>query len=223
MSGASMKAPMSANSMMSSRARLHLPVGDAQQRAGQRDVLAARQVLVEAGLEAEQRGDVAVDRDHALGRADDAGEHQQQRALAGAVGPDDADRLAAAHLEGDVLAAPRTPCRPCSRCGEAREGAAHRGLLVNRRLYWMPRSSHVEARPRASTASAPGRSQACHRARATFAKAGSRRLKTHGAQRRSSDRADATNRTPASSRGPAGRRRRPGRACRPPPSRPCRR
>ena len=48
--------------------------------------------------------------DAAGGLVERAGEDPQQRALAGAVAADHAHHLAAAHLEGDVRAAPRTPC-----------------------------------------------------------------------------------------------------------------
>jgi hypothetical protein len=62
-------------------------VGDAEERPGEPDVVAAREVLVEARAERQQARDVADDVDRALVRLDDPGEHLEQRALAGAVGP----------------------------------------------------------------------------------------------------------------------------------------
>ena len=100
----------------------HGCVGDAQERARQRDVVEARQLLVEAGLEAEQRRDVAVDLDQALGRRDDAREHQQERALARAVGADDTHRLAPVDGEGCVPQGPEAPVSllPVEQVREAR-------------------------------------------------------------------------------------------------------
>ena len=49
---------------------------------------------------------MAVDLDHALGRGEDPGEDLEQRALAGAVGPDDAQRLAVRDRERDVAQRP---------------------------------------------------------------------------------------------------------------------
>ena len=58
--------------------------------------------------EAEQAGDLAADVDRALGRAHDPRQDLEQRALAGAVRPDDGERLAVAQLERSRGAAPRT-------------------------------------------------------------------------------------------------------------------
>ena len=103
--GASMKAPMLAKRDDARRDVAHDLVVDAHERARQGDVLAARQVGIEAGLEAQQRGDMAVGLNHALGGLDDAGQCQQERGLARAVGPDDADGLTSVH--GQVHAAQR--------------------------------------------------------------------------------------------------------------------
>ncbi len=66
----------------------------AHERAGEQDVLAAGQLLVEAGAEREQARDLAVDVDGPLGRRDDPGQDLEERALAGAVRSDDRQRLA---------------------------------------------------------------------------------------------------------------------------------
>ena len=74
-----------------------------EQRAVEVEVLAAGQLAVEAGAELEQAGDAAVHLDLAGGRPQDAGEHLEQRRLAGAVGADQPDRLAVADDDVDVV------------------------------------------------------------------------------------------------------------------------
>src|SRR5207247_462587 len=66
------------------------------------DVVAPGEIAVEAGAERQQARDVTVDLDDPGRRRDDPGEHLEKRALAGAVGPDDAQRLAVDDLEGDI-------------------------------------------------------------------------------------------------------------------------
>ena len=80
--------------------------GEAEHLAAHDRVLRAAEVGVEAEAELEQRGDAAADAEAALGRLRGAGEDLEQRALAGAVGADDADRLAGGDLEADVAQHP---------------------------------------------------------------------------------------------------------------------
>jgi hypothetical protein len=62
------------------------------------------------GLDAERVGRAAVDRDRAGGGAEVAEQAAEERGLARAVRPDDADRLAGRDLEADVVErAPRGP------------------------------------------------------------------------------------------------------------------
>ena len=63
--GASMNWPMSANSTMPRQPLLDDRVVDAHERPGEEDVLAAGQLLVEAGAEGQQARDVAADLDDA--------------------------------------------------------------------------------------------------------------------------------------------------------------
>ena len=65
MIGASMNGPMSANSMMLGGERAHRRAVDAHERAGEPDVLATGQVLVEARAQRQQARDAAVDLDRA--------------------------------------------------------------------------------------------------------------------------------------------------------------
>src|SRR5262249_32574199 len=67
------------------------------------DVVAARIVQVESGSELEDRGHAAVDFDRTLRRGKRAGDDLQERALAGAVAPDDADDLAVRDRQRDVV------------------------------------------------------------------------------------------------------------------------
>ena len=75
-------------------------------RAAQEDVLASREVRVEAGAELEQRADRACDREPPARRLEDAREQAQEGRLAGAVPADDADGLPGLDLERDVAQRP---------------------------------------------------------------------------------------------------------------------
>src|SRR6266511_1280334 len=71
-------------------------------RAVEEDVLAAREVRMEAGAQLEQRADAPTHLDLTRGRADDPGEEPEQRRLAGAVAPDEADGTPGLDVERDV-------------------------------------------------------------------------------------------------------------------------
>ena len=84
-----------------------------EDRAVEEDVLAARELLVEARADLEQRAEAARDPGVARGRGHDPRQDLEQRALARAVEPDDPDRLAAGDLEAHVPQRPeaRGPVR----------------------------------------------------------------------------------------------------------------
>src|SRR5262245_22715266 len=87
-------------------ALLDLALLHSQDGAVQVDVLAAGELVVEPGPDLEQRGDAPFHLDLAQGRVGDPREDLEQRALARAVAPDDADDLADIHVEGDVTQRP---------------------------------------------------------------------------------------------------------------------
>ena len=101
-----MNSPSSAYSMIDGSELAGHRVVEAEERAAEQDVVAPGQLLVEAGAERQQPGDVAVDVDHALGRMDDPGEDLEERALAGAVRADDRQRLAVLDAQVDVAERP---------------------------------------------------------------------------------------------------------------------
>ncbi len=68
-------------------------------RPVQEDVLAPREVEVEAGAELEERADAPPCPDRARGRLDDPGNQPKQRRLARAVPADEADGLAAGNVQ----------------------------------------------------------------------------------------------------------------------------
>jgi len=75
-------------------------------RALQIDVLAARQIGVKAGGDLDQRTDASVQLNPTARGSQDLGEELQDGRLAGAVGPDDAERFSRTHLERDVTHRP---------------------------------------------------------------------------------------------------------------------
>ncbi len=80
-----------------------LILAHAEDGAVEKHVLAPGQLGVEAGADLQQAADAPLDLDHAAGGRGDAREDLEQRGLAGAVAPDDAQRLALLHGEGDVI------------------------------------------------------------------------------------------------------------------------
>lgn len=81
---------------------IHLVAADAENGAGEVDILAARKLGVEARTEFEERGDAAADVTLAFGGLERAGENLQEGALTGAVATDDAEGLAFRDAERDV-------------------------------------------------------------------------------------------------------------------------
>ena len=107
LTGVSMNCSTPANSTISSNLRCDLPPLHPEHGAVEEDVLAAGELGVEAGPDLEQ----AARRDRGSRRARsvgvrDAREDLEQRRLPRAVPPDDAEHLAFAELEGDVLQRP---------------------------------------------------------------------------------------------------------------------
>ena len=87
-------------------ALLDVGASEALDRAVQEDVLAAREVEVEASAELEERADAPLGASATRGRLDDPRDHAQQRRLARAVPADQADCLPAGDLGGDVAKRP---------------------------------------------------------------------------------------------------------------------
>jgi len=80
----------------------------AEDCGAQEDVLATSQLRMKAGPDLDQRREAAVDSHTAAGRRGDAGQELEQRALASAVPPDDADRCATVRIKSDVFQRPET-------------------------------------------------------------------------------------------------------------------
>ena len=156
---------------------LHRLVGHAEERAGEADVVAARQVGVEAGTERQQARHVADDVDGALVRLDDPGEDLEQRALAGAVRADDREALAVDEPERDVAEGPEVG-RSVAPLQEVPERAADRRLAGQAEVV-----ADAEARGRRSRSPA-SRRRSCGLAHRTFANDGSTRLKNRVASTR---------------------------------------
>ena len=77
-----------------------------QDRTVEINVIATAELRVKSRAQFEQRRDASVDIDRAGRRMQDSGDHLQQRALARSVLSDNAERLAALHLEADVVERP---------------------------------------------------------------------------------------------------------------------
>ncbi len=80
-----------------------------QNGAIEKDVLPPGQIGVKSGSHFDQGGKLPVDPQLALGGFHDAAEVFENGALPGPVMPDDADRLAPAHLKANVLQRPEFP------------------------------------------------------------------------------------------------------------------
>jgi hypothetical protein len=84
----------------------HLGGAHAEQLPVDRHVLASGELGVEPDADTDQRRDASLDAQPPRARCAHARQQAQQRGLARAVAPDDADRLAARHLEVDVAQRP---------------------------------------------------------------------------------------------------------------------
>ncbi len=105
-------------------ARFDLGPGQSQHGAVEEHVFAAAELGVETCAELEQRGDASAHIDHAARRRENAADDLQQGRLAGAVAADQADRLAVADIQIDVvqrmeLAMPGAPARTEQRFEQA--------------------------------------------------------------------------------------------------------
>src|SRR5262249_31751729 len=78
----------------------------AKDRAAEIDVLASTQLTMKTYADFQQGADAAVDFRRSARGIGDAGEDLEQRALSGAVAPDDAGDLALLDLQRDVLEGP---------------------------------------------------------------------------------------------------------------------
>ena len=122
LTGRSIACSSSANATISSNRSRISRSREPLERAVQLDVLAPGEVGMEARAELEQRPDASAGRDRPVGRPDDPGDQPEQRRLAGAVAPDEADGLARRDRDGDVAERPdllRT--RPAARDEELLE------------------------------------------------------------------------------------------------------
>ena len=104
--GRSMNAPISANFSIAGKNALHFAPRNAQDFAVEEDVFAAGEFGIEARAQFEQRRDAAARDDAAAGGGQDAADDLKQRALAGAIGADDAEDFAALDGESDVAQGP---------------------------------------------------------------------------------------------------------------------
>src|ERR1017187_42116 len=77
-------------------------LGHTQDRAAQIDVLASCQFRMKAGADFQERADTSINPGQAICRIGDSRQQFQQRALAGAVAPDESNNLTALDIEGNV-------------------------------------------------------------------------------------------------------------------------
>ncbi len=83
--------------------RPHLLSREPVERAGEVDVLFPGQLRIESRSEIDERGDAAVHGELPRSGNDEPGEESQERGLAAAVVPDDAERLSGADRERDAV------------------------------------------------------------------------------------------------------------------------
>ena len=88
-------------------APVDIPPRHAEDRGVEVDVLPPGQLGMEAGADVEQRAGAPPRPGETGGGLGDAREHLQQRRLAGAVRPDQAERLVLRHREADVAQSPQ--------------------------------------------------------------------------------------------------------------------
>ena len=83
-----------------------VPLSKAEDGAVQVDVLPAGEFRMEPSTQLEQGRQAAVDGGRSLVGPEDAGQHLEQRALAGSVAADDAERLSLLDVQGEVAQGP---------------------------------------------------------------------------------------------------------------------
>ena len=196
--GASMNWPMSAKSMIPCIRRRHLRVLDPQERPGQADVVATGQLLVEAGAQGEQARHQPVDVDPALGRRDDPGQHLEERALAGAVGPDDGQRFAVDQVEADVPQGPERPIAVAAAPKRLTNDRLQRRLAGEAQAVLDPEVADVDR------VWGPGPAGIVAGHHSTFANDGSTRLNKSGGEGEEDQRDGAEDRRPPASPRPSG-------------------
>ena len=119
-----------------------LGAAHAEDGAVEIDVLASGELGMKASADLEQAGDAALDGDAPLARLGDARQDLQERRLAGAIAPDDAEHLAALDLEAHVLQRPEFLGRL----------AAHDGAAARRVDRPFPQHCAPSARQRRASA-----------------------------------------------------------------------
>src|SRR5439155_26463363 len=133
-----------------------------------------RQLLVEARAQRQEAGNPAADLDGAFGRPHDSRQDLEQRALARAVGPDDAQRLAMGDAQRDVPERPEPDRRPAQY--DVRDGLPDRPLSAEPQVVF---DAQVLGEDRGMRLRSLGRARDDGRRHpsSTFAKSGSSRLK----------------------------------------------
>lgn len=108
---------------------IHCLRGDAQDRGVQIDVIAARKFRIESGAQFEESRHPSADFHAARAGLQDAGADLQQRALAAAILPHQAERLAAAHFESDIAQGPVVLMKPAPvKCRDFFQTVARSGV-----------------------------------------------------------------------------------------------
>ncbi len=120
---------------------------EAEEGALEHDVLASRQLAVEAEPELEDGRDSAGDVDAALRGRQDAGDDAEERALARAVSPDQSDALAGHDREVDrvqglEVVVSDLPLQPADRVFLERADALPRNAVAQRHLLEADRGRH---------------------------------------------------------------------------------
>jgi hypothetical protein len=132
-----------------------LAAGQAEDGGVEVDVLAPGQVAVEAGAQLQQGGQPAAALHPALVRGQDPADHLEQGALAGPVGPDQAQGPGRLELEGHVLEGPEL-LTVLAGPAQAGQPLLERLVLVDGEL--LGNVVHPDDRGRHCSATAPARS-----------------------------------------------------------------
>jgi hypothetical protein len=108
---------------------IDLLTGHAEHGSADVDVLAPRELVMEADADGDERSDVAAHHHASFGRTRDAGQHPQQCRLAGPVATYHAQALAGLHREVRITYGPQ--CRPLRAISPVHQVAEqHRGVVV---------------------------------------------------------------------------------------------
>jgi hypothetical protein len=120
------------------------PAAHAENRAAQIHVLETGQLWMKPRPHFDQGGQPPADRDFARRRHRDAGQQLENRALAGTVVTDDAERFALADLKGNVAQGPEFVHAPASQAVERPTQCAARALRAAVLTYAVPLGHTVQ-------------------------------------------------------------------------------